>query len=436
MIPVPVDPSDPAVLAARDADPVVQRLRALFAPIDWSAVPERDARRPWPGSPPHPRAAYLKVLLIKLNDHLVFITRLRQFLVEHPLVVLEVGFRPVRDPTQPFGFDVEATVPGARWLRQQQRRLDLPALQALFAATVAAVRQALPALGETVAVDVKHILAWVRENNPKQTLAHRFDPTRQPRGDPDCRLGVKTRANGERAAAGKQFVWGYGSGIASATDPVFGDVVIAEWTQPFNHQDITWFHPVYERAAGALGRPPINVTADAAFDAWHVYQRCVATGGLAAIAPNRRGPAPPRDGAGHPICAHGRAMAPLRVIQHEDGYPARVYGCPLRRPVRTGELCAHSRFARGGCTKRINIAPGGEARATLDRSSAAYRALYRQRTSAERINSQAVDFGIERPHVRRLAAVVRLNALTYVLINLRALQRIIARQTGQLPSLC
>jgi len=38
-------------------------------------------------------------------------------------------------------------------------------LQDLLAATVAALKEEIPALGEVVAFDVKHIYAWVKENN-------------------------------------------------------------------------------------------------------------------------------------------------------------------------------------------------------------------------------------------------------------------------------
>ena len=62
-------------------------------------------------------------------------------------------------------------------------------------------------------------------------------------------------------------------------------------------------------------------------------------------------------------------------------------------------------------------------RVRLDRDSTAYKAIYRQRTAAERINSQATALGIERPKVRTAAAVRTLNTLTYIVINLYALAR-------------
>src|SRR5690242_10460302 len=167
MIPAPA-PLDQSLLAWLQAcDPVVQRYRAFFALLDWTQVPDRDPQRPWPGPAPHPPSAFIKALLVKLCEHKPYCTQLRTFLVEHPLLVLELGFHPVPDPTQPYGFDVARTVPGARWLRHQQQTLDPTRLQALLVATVQALHAEIPDLGTTVAFDVKHIYAWVQENNPK-----------------------------------------------------------------------------------------------------------------------------------------------------------------------------------------------------------------------------------------------------------------------------
>ena len=52
--------------------------------------------------------------------------------------------------------------------------------------------------------------------------------------------------------------------------------------------------------------------------------------------------------------------------------------------------------------------------------AAADKTIYNQRTADERINSQAVALGIERPHLRRHSAIANQNTLIYVLINLRA----------------
>ena len=54
----------------------------------------------------------------------------------------------------------------------------------------------------------------------------------------------------------------------------------------------------------------------------------------------------------------------------------------------------------------------------------------RNLTADERINSQAVELGIERPKLRNQRSISNRNTLIYVLINLRTLQRIRARRAA------
>ena len=81
-------------------------------------------------------------------------------------------------------------------------------------------------------------------------------------------------------------------------------------------------------------------------------------------------------------------------------------------------------FGRGFDRRFIPTSIGARLRYTLDRESDAYKEVYRQRTAVERINSQALAFGIERPHLRNGCAIANINTLIYTLINLRLLQRL------------
>src|SRR5438876_12307684 len=58
-----------------------------------------------------------------------------------------------------------------------------------------------------------------------------------------------------------------------------------------------------------------------------------------------------------------------------------------------------------------------------DRDGQLYHAIYDQRTSTERINSQSKELGIKRPKVRNIDSIRNLNTLTYLVINARALRR-------------
>ena len=451
-------------------DAVVQRYRSFFALFDWSVVPEPVVKPSQPGKRPHPLSAYVKALLLKLNEGFAHCTQLRRFLVEHPLLVLELGFRPVLDVTQPYGFDVGRTVPSARWLREQQRRLEQSVLQDLLAASVQALREEIPGLGEVVAFDVTHIYAFVKENNLRVYVKDRYKKEVQPRGDPDCRLGVKKSTNKEQAqdpspaasataaaqgqeqaklpgkrgrtsksAQGakpdgkpseakheeKECLWGYGSGVASATIAGYGDVVLAEYTQAFNENDQTYFVPLYIRTVGALGSFPTHISADAAFDAWYSYQTVALRGGIAAIPLNTHGhPETQYDRDGVPLCAKGLRMHPTYQFTHTYGYRAQRFRCPLLFPEATGHMCEHAQFLTGkGCVKDPNWEAGGRMRVMLDRQSPLYQAVYDQRTSTERINSQSKAMGIKRPVVHNLRSIRNLNTLTYLVINARALQR-------------
>jgi len=408
-------------------DPLVQRYRTFFDQIDWSVVPENAQDPSRPGQRPHPQSAYIKAFLIKVCEGLQTCSRLRRFLLEHPLLVLEIGFRPRLAWDKPYGFDRARTVPSDRWLREKQRSLDHRVLQDLLHATVVALQEEIPGLGETVAFDVKHIYAWVRENNPRESIGYRYSPDRQPKGDPDCKVGVKRSTNQVQADGTKkekkEYLWGYGSGVATATFPDYGDVVFADYTLPFNEADVSYYLSLYIQTVATLGFFPTNITADAAYDAWYVYQTCVQQGGIAAIPLNHHGhPTSTRDADGVPRCPAGLRMEPTKQFQHTHGYRAQRYQCPLLFPEKTGLQCTHEQFVKKkGCVKDINIEKGGLMRVTIDRDHPIYKGIYCQRSSAERINSQAKELGIERPKVRNGQSVRNLNTLTYIVINLKTL---------------
>jgi hypothetical protein len=416
-------------------DPLVQRYRTFFDQLDWSVVPEPPVDPSRPGQRPHPQSAYIKALLIKVCEGLETCSRLRCFLIEHPLLVLEIGFRPKLAWDKPYGFEVERTVPTDRWFREKQRGLDHRVLQDVLHTTVCALHEEIPGLGETVAFDVKHIYAWVKENNPRESMQDRFCKDKQPKGDPDCKVGVKRSTNQEQEDGSKkkkkEYLWGYGSGVATATIPGYGDIVFADLTLPFNEADVSYYLSLYIQTVATLGFFPTNITADAAFDAWYVYQTCVHHGGIAAIPLNQHGhPKYTRDVDGIPLCPKKLPMIPTKQFHHTNGYRAQRYQCPLLFPNKTGQSCDHEQFQKGkGCVKDINIEKGGLMRVTMDRDHPIYKGIYCQRTSAERINSQTKALGIERPQVRNGQSVRNLNTLTYIVINTKALLK--ARATNR-----
>ncbi len=443
---------------------IAMRCLEQLGPLAWHDFPERSLQNP-SLLPVVPYAAVAAAYLIKLEHGLVSVGHLRRYLVEHPELVWLCGFPLVPDASTPWGFDAEASLPTARHLTRLLRQMPNQALQFLLDSSVALIEQAVAhqgmVLGDTIALDTKHILAWVRENNPKEFVPDRFDKTRQPKGDPDCRLGCKKRHN--RQAPGTEaapvtpakegvpasrvdvaeFYWGYASGIVVARvergTRCFGEFVLAELTQPFDQADVSYFLPLMAQVERRLGRKPRFGALDAAFDAFYVYEYFHHAGGFAAVPfadrPDHR---KQFSQEGLPLCAAGLPM-PLHGVFFKQSHclvahECARYACPLLHPQASGQSCPinHKNWLKKGCTTTLPTSPGARTRHELDREGSAYQEVYRQRSADERINAQAVKLGIERPKLRNGQAIVNLNTLTYVLINLRALQRFGQRQADEL----
>ncbi|KPV50787.1 hypothetical protein SE17_24910 [Kouleothrix aurantiaca] len=447
-------------------DPLVQKYRALIGDLPWSEFPERPTDRPWPGPSPDPRAPFVAAFLVKLHEGKRFMSELRQFLGEHPALLYYLGFARVPDVSSPYGFDVAATLPKRRHLSTVLRELPNPSLQWLLSASVELLKATLPPeqqalFGDTIAGDTQALLAWVRENNPKQYIQEgRLDKNRQPKADPDCKLGVKKARNTAPADAdgaadppapttdakpardiqlGVDIFWGYASGIVVSRLPDGTEVVLAERTRPFNHSDASYFFPLMQQVEQRLGRKPRFGAWDCAFDAHYVYEYFHQAGGFAAVPfnPGRKGGKRQFDPDGRPLCAAGLPMPQLLTyLDRTSGllpHRREKCGCPLLTPQPNGQPCPidDAHFAKGGCTTTLAADVGARIRHTLDREGQAYKYLYAQRTMVERVNSQAEALGMLHPKLRRGRAIANQNSLTYVLINLRALQRIRAAQEGR-----
>lgn len=432
------------------ACPVTMKYLRLMGRLDWSHFPERSSGA-WPGPIPHPRAPYLAAYLVKMNEGHKYMTTLRTYLLEHPALVWVLGFRvKPNEPDLAYPFEAEAVVPSAKQLGRVLRELPPEMGAFLLQSTVQLLKSDLPDdcnFGQDISMDTKHILAWVKENNPKAYVSEytRLTKTSQPKGDPDCKLGCKKKRNKPPTddaanqpitnfSSQDRYYWGYASGVVATKIDGWAEVVLAEMTQPFNADDTTYFHPLMAQTEANLGFAPHNGAFDAAWDAFYVYDYFAANGGIAAV---------PFSGKGGeirlytednlPLCEAGLPMPLKSTFTARTGLvpqPKGRYACPLLYPDPNGQSCpiAHRHWPKGGCLSTLGTSPGALMRHQLDREGPRYQAVYKQRTATERINAQATEHGIERPRLRNFKAIARHNTLLYVLLNLKALQRVQAKK--------
>ena len=446
--------------------PSAMRILDLLGPIPWDQFPERDLQRFW-GQTTIPHAAFSAACMIKLEENLVSMGDLRRYLVEHPAFIWLLGFPLAPSSKHACGFDPSASLPTQRHLTQMARDISNLSLQFLLNQSVTLLRAEFAAVGlsvgDCISLDTKHIRAWVKENNPKAYVSERFNKHKQPAGDPDCRLGCKRRHNRQSLAPGAsagvaephitpdknavpantiavgEYYWGYASGVVVVKVPEWGEFVLAEKTQSFDKPDVSYFFPLMQLTEQKLGFRPRFGTFDAAFDAFYVYEyfhRPEDPSAFAAVPFSEKGGYKNRKFSpeGLPICAAGLAMPLLftytdrtvTILEPERG----KYVCPFfsknvkNKFIQQSCPIHHKRARKGGCTVTLPTSMGARLRYSLNRQSQAYQEVYAQRSATERINSQAVSLGIERPHFRNGNAISNFNTLTYALINLRLLQRI------------
>jgi len=162
---------------------VAQRYLSLLGALAWAELPEREScsiNQP----PPIPYAAFIAAYLVKLDQHLVSMGRLRQYLLEHPALIWLFGFPVVTDLNYPHSFNPEASLPTQRHFTRLLRQLPNPVLQQLLDNSVALIQAEVADLGLDLGQTISlHIIAWVKENNPKAYIKNgRYDKTQQPNG--------------------------------------------------------------------------------------------------------------------------------------------------------------------------------------------------------------------------------------------------------------
>jgi hypothetical protein len=446
--------------------PVAMRYWRLLSPLAWDRFPERDLCRNW-GQACVPMAPFAAACLVKLDLGFSYMSQLRDYLLDHPALIWVLGFPVVSSSADASDIDAQASLPTHRHFTRLLRRMPNTCLQFLLDDTVrllqAELANEVQGFGRTIALDTKHILAWVEANNRKAYVSHRYDKSKPPQSDPDCRLGCKRRHNQRISSkepptpvdnpvpAGTvsvgEYYWGYASGVVATKVPDWGEFVLAELTQAFDRSDVSYFFPLMADVERRLGFRPPFAAFDAAFDAFprrgpmgyvYDYFHREAEAGFAAVPFSKRGGHEKSfDANGLPLCQAGLPM-PLKyifwskkttLVEHERGR----HVCPLLYPKPTDDACPiqHKQWPKGGCTTTIPTSIGARLRYQLDRQSDAYKEVYKQRTATERINSQAVALGIERPKLRNRQAITNQNSLIYILINLRALHRVRRKKAAQ-----
>ena len=363
----------------------------LLSSLAWSDFPERGLKARGRHDYTLPYASFVAAHLVKLEEGIASAGKLCRYLREHPGLSWLLGFDVHKKGFISWRAEFQTRLPRKRHFNRILRQMPNTALQILLGSSVRILQDELGNIalgfGQTISLDTKHILAWVIENNDKAYVSDRYNPDKQPKGDPDCRLGCKRRRNirasskeppptptdnpvpADTVSVG-EFYWGYASGVVVTKVSGQGEFVLAELTQPFDKGDVTYFFPLMTDTERRLGFRPHFGAFDCAYDAFYVYEYFHSNehDGFAAVPLAEKGGYTERffDPEGLPLCQAELAM-PLKftytdrtqaIIEHERG----KYVCPLLHPEANGKGCPveHKRWNMVAapliCLRRLGLA--------------------------------------------------------------------------------
>jgi hypothetical protein len=415
-------------------DPLVKAYEEIFTFIDFSVLPV-----PTRGPKRNTLEVYAKVFLIKVHRKIQYSSDLRTFFFDHPQLIPLVGFCPMYHPVT-GAVDVEKTVVSARHLRRKLHTIEKPHLKRLLKHTVDQLH-AKHLLKGTAIADTTEILAWVKENNLKQRVDHRFDKTRTIKGFPECALGAKP-IPGEKDAKGKpkmRYFWG--AKQAAVVEPTaYGTAFLYEDVFTANTADVKTALPTLKPLVETWAYRLKKFLADAAYDAFEIYQYVYAKEtpeptrkpATAYIALNSRG----HTRLNRQFSEHGNLIceADLEMINggrwfdKHKGYHRQKFTCPLVK-LPGKHKCGtcpinHKKFQKNGCYRYINLDDQGQLRFKIRRDSKEYKTTFTQRICVEQAFSHIKEhYDIEMPHVRNLHSVKNIYTLAAILNNVHILQK-------------
>jgi len=285
--------------------------------------------------------------------------------------------------------------------------------------------------GEYLSFNSTNIPAKVKENNLKTSIASRFDKTKFPKGDPDCRLGVMVHFP-QPFKKEIRFFWGYKNSVLA--DAV-SELPILEVTKPANVHDTNIALPLLKEMKERFNFKVSGVMADAALDSPDILSFILDDLRTAPYIPrNPRGTGRYRSNisispSGKRICLAGFEM--LYWGQFREGKRIRrKFVCPITHSKKFSQqhpscpMLESSLFnKKNGCTSYTQTVPD-DVRKRIEYGTEKFKKMYNMRTGSERIFSRLLSLCMNNPGVKGLNAISSHATIAHITVLLVALAAI------------
>jgi hypothetical protein len=393
----------------------LEKYEILYSFLDTSPL---QRLYPSTGRSPIAYEALLRALIYKGLKTSSYLSDLVRELRDNPNLALTLGFHPLRLPCvenfSAFLQDTENSI--FQDVRDSLiiKLIDLKEIN-----------------GAYLSFDSCNIPAKVKENNLKTSVKDRFDKTKKPKGDPECRLGIMVHFPKPFHKEIRYF-WGYRNFVLS---DALSELPISEETKGANVVDGMVVIPQLKFATSKFNLNIRGVIGDAGLDSARVLSFIINK--LKAkpyIAQNpRRGKDPnvKVSSTGNRICIAGFEM--LYWGKFKEGNRTRLkFVCPIthsKKFRREHPFCPwfHPQFLKGkGCSAYTQVLDE-DVRKKIDYGSPEFKKIYNLRSGSERIFSRLLNLCMQNPSVRGLQAVSNHCTIAHITVLLIALT---ATKTG------
>jgi hypothetical protein len=376
------------------------------------------------GRHPFQRNSILKALIYKALRRLSGLSDLNFELNNNPCVSNALGFNPL------------APAPSVERFSSFLRRTDNKELKIIHQQLMQTLIRLNIVSGTSIAIDSCPIVAPLKENNLKASVADRFDKTRKPAGDPDAGLGVMAHYP-KRFKKEVCYFWGYRNHVIADTDT---ELPLMETTQPADVHETRLAKTLVGTAKQCFSLNVEFVLADAAFDTEDFLRFIIKELKAQPIIPRN-----PRNQ--HPkgyqikknrvICEAGLPMYRKgKMRPKHTGILYCQYCCPIVYDKQTRTkfiICPiyHHKFFNGkGCNALIRLEPS--IRQQIDYGTEKFKERYEHRTSVERIFSRLLSIAMQKPTMRGLHAIQNYVTIAHITVLLVALTAYKAEQKDKI----
>lgn len=382
--------------------------KKLFEHLEFELPRKRTGRRGFP------KEAMLCAFLVMKCEGFSQVTDLADYLENNRLIAHYCGFNIMQPLPSYWTYD--------RFLRQMENE----ELKAVMAEQVRKLYKLGIVDASFIGLDSTPVAANTKQNNPKSFVKKKFSKENQPKGDPDCGLGVHTASN-QHNERHYEFYWGYKSHVL--VDCISG-LPLYELTTAANSADSTVTKEILAAANRILPIRECTFLADKAYDVRSIYHLVKDIyEGEAVIPLNKRNTKDVKKlPAGNLICEAGLAMHKDGKTR-DNGRTRQKFCCPFRHSKSRSCPCNHKNWNNGkknrGCTKYQTIPD--DYRLAIDRECLLFKRAYALRSECERYNSRFKSTGQERLWVRNGRSAANLNTLAHISALAVALAAVLSR---------